>query len=374
MNRVFERDECGGELRARTEHAVRGARRGSVALLLGRGLGPILPYGLLVALIILVACTACSLSATKRAEGDAAVDQGARPEADSTTSKNMDTNEATDSVSAVDATGDPSRKEAEVLARLQGELEAVAARSRGDVGIAVRDFSGRYGGEGVGVGEEVVFRSASLIKVLILAELLRQVDGGKISLEEPLGWSTVGARARSMITVSDNDATNQLIDRAGFEPINALAAELGLGETHLGRKMLDSEAGGEDNYTSARDMITLLSVIWEGELLSPASTRFACRRSRASGSTPRFQTVSHPVPACCTRPGNWKDTSMTPPSLQCQGMNSRSWCLPEGTPRPVPRPFDRRLTSRTRLWLPTKAPSNSQRRLGYGCCRRQLCR
>lgn len=135
------------------------------------------------------------------------------------------------------------------------------------------------GGSGLeaGVNERAVFESASLIKLLVLAELLREVDEGSVSLEEPLGGSTAGLLAEAMISTSDNAAANLLINRLGFENVNSLARDLGLENTILSRKMLDfdARARGEDNFASAADMTKLLAALWEGDLLSPSSRRFA---------------------------------------------------------------------------------------------------
>ena len=48
--------------------------------------------------------------------------------------------------------------------------------------------------------------------------------------------------ATMMVAVSDNAATNILIDRVGMDSVNAWLASLGLKETRLRRKMLDLAA------------------------------------------------------------------------------------------------------------------------------------
>jgi beta-lactamase class A len=183
------------------------------------------------------------------------------------------------------------------LAGLQRELEAVVEDSECQVGIAVLPLEGEFAGEVVGVNEDFTFPSASLIKVLVLAELLREVDAGERALEDrvvvvredAVGGSgtlkderlpqtlSLGRLAGFMISVSDNTATNVLIDELGFERINALAARLGLDHTRLGRKMMDVEALNprETNLTSAADMVTLLAEIYGGDLLSRESRNFA---------------------------------------------------------------------------------------------------
>lgn len=195
----------------------------------------------------------------------------------------------------VETTGDSSakvRRDEEKLASLQQKLEAVAARTGSEIGIAVLGLEGDLEGKEAGVNEDLVFDSASLIKVLVLAELLRQVDEGSVSLEGPLGGATVRQLAESMITTSDNDATNLLIDRVGFGDVNGLASDLGLRNTSLGRYMLDfkARARGEDNYTSASDMVELLAAFWGEDLLSASSREFAL-------SVLEHQSRNHKIPA-----------------------------------------------------------------------------
>lgn len=170
-----------------------------------------------------------------------------------------------------------ARVSSQEMYSLQRDLQKIQSSSGVRIAVEVKDLSGTMGGKEVGVDQNERFQSASLIKLLILYELLHEVDEGKISLDEPLGGSTVGALAQSMIEVSDNDAANLLIDRLGFENINAEAKRLSLKQTSLGRHMLDFEAQarGEDNYTSASDTVKLLSGIWNGTDLSPQSREFA---------------------------------------------------------------------------------------------------
>jgi len=59
-----------------------------------------------------------------------------------------------------------------------------------------------------------------------------------------------------MLAVSDNAATNALLDLLGLDAVNAEAARLGLRSTRIVRAMhdLDAIAGGRDNRTSAGDL------------------------------------------------------------------------------------------------------------------------
>lgn len=119
-------------------------------------------------------------------------------------------------------------------------------------------------------------RSASMIKVFLLGAAMEQVRDGNLSLSQPLtihssdqvGGSGVLSGYASgttlpltdvlnfMITVSDNTATNMIIDLLGMDHINAYIQREGYTDTILRRKMMDTQAvaEGRENYTSVRDL------------------------------------------------------------------------------------------------------------------------
>lgn len=129
------------------------------------------------------------------------------------------------------------------------------------------------------------FPSASIIKLFVLWELFDRVGRGDLKLSETITFDrdravdggilhkfSSGAILRLedlamlMLAVSDNTATNLLIDRLGIDKINATIQATGAKETILGRKMLDFEArkAGKDNFTSARDVGMILERILKG--------------------------------------------------------------------------------------------------------------
>ena len=65
-----------------------------------------------------------------------------------------------------------------------------------------------------------------------------------------------------MITVSDNDATNILIDHIGTELLNHFFSEKGYSNTKLQRKMLSQ---GNENYTSLQDCMKYLRKLYENQ-------------------------------------------------------------------------------------------------------------
>ena len=80
--------------------------------------------------------------------------------------------------------------------------------------------------------------------------------------------------AAMMVAVSDNSATNVLIDRVGMENVNALLDSLGLHNTKLRRKMMDVKAAteGRENISTPQDMLTLLEKIYQEKVLNKEMT------------------------------------------------------------------------------------------------------
>ena len=177
---------------------------------------------------------------------------------------------------------------------LQRDLEQVADRLDGVLGYAISDLST---GETFTRLPDTVFPQASSIKLTVLLELLRQEQEGKLSLEEKhtirrkemtcgdpepilnkLGDGTVSMALRDlavfMIVLSDNSATNILIDRLGMENINAEIQRLGLKQTRLRRRMIDLEAArqGYENVSTPREMMTLLEKVFRGDALDASHT------------------------------------------------------------------------------------------------------
>lgn len=167
---------------------------------------------------------------------------------------------------------------------LKEEISKILSSIRGNVGIAVKDLNT---GETTKINEDRVFPSASTIKLVIMSEVLRQVKEGLHDPDETVVLTddmktggdgilkelnaghgfTLKEIITLMIILSDNTATNILIDMAGMDNVNALAGQLGLRHTKLQRKMMDSAAAraGRDNFTAAEDMCRILELIRDGK-------------------------------------------------------------------------------------------------------------
>ena len=137
----------------------------------------------------------------------------------------------------------------------------------GTAGIIVQNLAT---GERVSQNEGLIFPAASIIKLPILWTLLRRAARGEIDLHAPTtvqAGDLVGGAgllwqfharptlplldlATMMIVLSDNSATNILIDRLTFDGINAAIQEMGLPNTELQRKMMDWSDPTRQNWTT----------------------------------------------------------------------------------------------------------------------------
>ncbi len=147
--------------------------------------------------------------------------------------------------------------------------EALEARFGGRLAVAA---SSLRTGETLERRSDEPLPSASLIKVPIMAACEAAYAKGELGPREALGpdGEPVEELVEKMIRFSDNDATNLLIDRLGMAPVNALCEDLGMKATRLRRRMLDWDARqrGEENTTSARDMLRIMTSIAVRELVS----------------------------------------------------------------------------------------------------------
>ena len=162
----------------------------------------------------------------------------------------------------------------------------------GVLGVAILDLST---GHKLLLNADEVLPTASSIKIAILAELYRQAQQGKLKLtdlytlqsSDLVGGSgianaltpgvtrlTLRDVAALMISVSDNSATNIIIDRVGMDNVNALLDTLNLSRIRLRRKMMDLKAAseGRENVASPREMMLLLEALYRGNVLNKSLT------------------------------------------------------------------------------------------------------
>jgi beta-lactamase class A len=188
----------------------------------------------------------------------------------------------------------PAQEKEQVLwEHLRTTIADVERHLDGVLGVAILDLrTGRQ----LMVRADEVFPQASSIKIALLAELYHQAEesahgtGGMATLADRyvvraedlvpdsdiMGGLTPGVTtltnrdlATMVVAVSDNSATNVLIDRVGMPRVEQLMGGLGLGHTHLRRKMMDLQAAaeGRENISTPREMMTLLERLHAGKVV-----------------------------------------------------------------------------------------------------------
>jgi len=173
-----------------------------------------------------------------------------------------------------------------VKAPFSKEIERLASECGGIVSVAVRNVANAFD---FSYNDDVRMGSASTIKVPMLVEAIRQVRDGALSLDSEYKIAreqccdgsgvinylhdglavTLKDLLTLMIIVSDNTATNVLIDIIGMDNVNSTLRGWGYTGTILQRKMYDWSgiAQGKDNFIVAREAADLLAKIARGEAL-----------------------------------------------------------------------------------------------------------
>ena len=255
--------------------------------------------------------------------------------------------------------GRPVTTPAGSMERLQGMLQGIAQRFPGDIGVYVHHIES---GMAIGVDESTPYGMASTYKVPILVELMSRVDAGELSLDDRVAvqaedqhigsglLSTLWAPgiemslhnlATFMIILSDNSATDMLIDRLGADRITARMRALGFDNIRVDRTTLElildyqgvdydpvanatlpeinrhsrgnrpdaaqvptvraAFYAGDSDKASARDMTELLVMIAEGTAVSEESSdaimeilsRTQTGANRLRGLLPPGYRISH---------------------------------------------------------------------------------
>lgn len=125
-----------------------------------------------------------------------------------------------------------------------------------------------------GVIDDQPMQAASLIKLFIMGAVYENYE----SLVDAYGADTLNSYLNPMITVSDNDAANKLVnmlgngnDESGMSVVNAFCTSHGYSSTSMGRMLLQSNESG-DNYTSVSDCGHFLKEIYQSNAGTAEST------------------------------------------------------------------------------------------------------
>lgn len=174
---------------------------------------------------------------------------------------------------------------------LQEQLDELCAGFNGRVGYVAQQL--QTGALVAGFAEEL-FPTASTIKLPVLLTLMQQVEEGKASLEEPLMLRRADKLSGSgllqylspgltmcvrdwaflMMSISDNTATNVLIDFVGLAAVQAWLAAHDYADVQLHHK-LDFAGVAQDlhHFGSATPagLNRMMTAVWRRELVSAAA-------------------------------------------------------------------------------------------------------
>ncbi len=154
----------------------------------------------------------------------------------------------------------PATVQAAPLDEVCAELQAEAADFDGRISFVVQDLTD---GARCTHNPGEVYATASLYKLIVLAEAHRQQEAGLFSFDEQILGLRASEAARRMIQVSSNDSAHAFLSRLGFGNVAALPGQLGMSNTII-------RADADEDHTTTADDIALFFVQLEtGNLISP---------------------------------------------------------------------------------------------------------
>ncbi len=196
-----------------------------------------------------------------------------------------------------------------LAAQCQTLVDALRARIGDFPGTVSLYAKNLDSGQTVGIRATDPVRTASTIKLAILAAVFDAVERGQARWNEPLtvtaaekvsGTGVIGSEISDgvqlplrdvvhlMIVLSDNTATNMVLERFTADAVNAYLDRIGIGSTRSLRKVLGDGKAAEGwskagklpenrkyglGVSTPRDMVTILERLERGELVSAAASQ-----------------------------------------------------------------------------------------------------
>ena len=176
--------------------------------------------------------------------------------------------------------------------KLTAKLEELVRGFHGDVGIYVKNLKT---GKTASINADTIFPTASMIKVPIMVGVFNEIEKGNFDYHQELiyrdsllyaGEDIIGSfkdgekiklsKVQMLsITTSDNTGSLWLQKLVGGEKINSILQSLGFEHTRMNSRT----AGRRPNWevygwgqTTPREMATLLTMIRDGKVISPAAS------------------------------------------------------------------------------------------------------
>ena len=175
--------------------------------------------------------------------------------------------------------------------KTEKDLQTIISRSSSLTGFMAIDLTS---GESIGINEEITFTQASAIKIPILMEVYKQAHEKKFALTDlrPLLPSNtvagsgilnvmvdpVNLSIRNlcvlMIGLSDNSATNTLIELVGMKNVTNTMNSLGFSNTRLQRRMIDQPASlrNEENISTPAEAVGIMKLLFDGKFIDKSTS------------------------------------------------------------------------------------------------------
>jgi len=170
--------------------------------------------------------------------------------------------------------------------KTENDLKEIINSSPSLTGLMVIDLTS---GETLGINSDLIFTQASAIKIPILMEVYKQASEKKFALTDLKPLLPVNTVAGSgilnamtdpvnlsirnycmlMIGLSDNSATNTLIELVGMKNINNTMQSLGFPNTKVQRKMIDQPASlrNEENLSTPTEAARIMKLLHDGKFI-----------------------------------------------------------------------------------------------------------
>lgn len=176
--------------------------------------------------------------------------------------------------------------------RLISRLKNLIKKEKATLGVAIKAINGSFE---FYHKTDMIFPAASIIKIPVLAEVLRQAQNNVFSLNKKLVLRgknkvagagilnelkpgiklTIKDLATLMIIISDNIATNMLIDLVGIENINKLMRRHSLKKSILKRKIMIKPKLPTVNFITPGEIAIFLEKLHAGKILNKFYTDLA---------------------------------------------------------------------------------------------------
>lgn len=170
--------------------------------------------------------------------------------------------------------GGDAVSEGPVWQNLQNSLESMTSSYEGTWAVYVKNLAT---GETISINDAPM-EAASLIKLYIMGAVMEQIQDGRLELTDE-----IRDLLNEMITVSDNEAANELVryldenhnHEAGMEQVNRFIESHGYQNTRQYNGLEDSNLwySSQVNQTSVGDCGRFLEEIYQGSLVSHLASR-----------------------------------------------------------------------------------------------------